>query len=156
MPFALRDVAFDGTTISIFLNKRKFAFQKWEYGDDIEGAEFETSIGFQEQGAQTAGKYKTTVSTVSMLRAEWDRMMPFFPSNGFGRVYFNGTVTYFDPNLPKSTDRLSRCRILGNKASIESGGKGILLEFKVSVGQVSWNGKTINKIAGAPVGSFNL
>lgn len=156
MPFALRDVAFDGTAISIFLKKRKFAFQKWEYGDDIEGAEFETSIGYQEQGAQTRGKYKTSVSKVTMLRAEWDRMMIFFPPNGFGNVYWNGTIVYQDPSLPKSTDKLSRCRILGNKASIESGGKGTMVEFSASVGQIYWNGKTINRLQGAPVGTLTL
>lgn len=156
MGFALRDTAFDGTTITIFLKKRRFAFQKWEYGDSIEGAEFETSIGFQEQGAQTRGKYKTEVSKFTMLRAEWDRLMLFMPSNGFGNVYLNGTVIYQDPNLPKSTDKLSRVRILGTKASIESGGKGTMIEATASVGQIYWNGKTINRLQGAPVGVSTL
>jgi hypothetical protein len=156
MPFVLRDVAYDGTTISIFLNKYKFAFQKWEYGDSIEGAEFETSIGFQEQGAQTRGKYKTEVSKVTMLRAEWDRMMRFFPKNGFGNVYINGSVVYLDPTLGKSTDKLSRCRILSSKAAIESGGKGVMVEFNMSVGQIYWNGKTINKLADQPQGQLTL
>lgn len=152
MPFVLRDVAHDGTTISVFVKKRKFAFQKIEYGDTIEGAEFETSIGFFEQGAQTTGKYKTTPAKVTMLRAEWDRMMAYMPKNGYTLVILNSTITYQHPALGKATDKLSRCRITSNKISIESGGKAAMVEFDMTIGQIYWNGKTINKLADQPAG----
>ena len=156
MPFVVRDVAHDGSTISTFFKKRKFAFQKIEYGDAIEGAEFETSIGFFEQGAQTTGRYKTSPAKVTMLRAEWDRMMLFFPKNGFTLVYFSSTITYQHPALGKATDRLSRCRIIDQKIGIESGGKAAMVEFGMTVGQVYWNGKTINKLADQPAGVSTL
>lgn len=156
MPFVVRDVAYDGTSVLLHFKKHEFAFQSITYGDNIDGAEFTTSMGHQEQGGQTRGIYKTESSTVKQLRAEWDRMMIYFPSNGFGNSLFPVTTNYQDPTLGKSTDKLFRCRILGVKLDIESSGKANMVEFKMSVGQIVWNGKSINKRSGAPGTPFTL
>ncbi len=157
MPFAARAIALSGLSYIVHFGRSEYAFQKVTYGDKLEGIEFLTNIGLQEQSARTRGVYKVDEITVSQLRAEWDRMMVHFPANGFGNVLFPVTISGTDPELPTNVDRLLDCSISGQKTDIEATGKANLIEFKIMCRQIVWNGRTINKRRGAPTtGAFSL
>lgn len=150
MGFTAREIAFSGLSYTVHIGRSEYAFQKVTYGDKLDGVELLTNIGFQQLSARTRGVYKVDPSTVSMLRAEWDRMMTKFPSNGFGNFLFPVTITGRDPALPQTVDRLLNCTILGQKLDIEATGKASLVEFQMQPQQIVWNGRTINLRRNAP------
>ncbi len=152
MSFAARAIAFSGNSYKAHFGRFEYAFQKIAIGDKLEGVEFLTSIGQQEQGAQTRGIYKVDEMTVSQLVAEHERMMDHFPKNGVGNVIFPVTVTAEDPELPARRVLLIDCRILAIKEDIEATGKASLIEFKMNCRQIVRNGRTLNQRRGAPIG----
>lgn len=150
MPYAARAIAYSGLSFLAHFGRNEYAFQKITYGDKLDGVEFLTHIGSQEQAAQTRGIYKVDEMTVSQLRAEWDAMMAHFPTNGFGNYKFPVTVSGRDPELPGNVDRLIDCRIISAKVDIEATGKASMVEFKMNCRQIVWAGRTINIRRGAP------
>ena len=147
---AVREIAYSGLSYTVHLGRGEYAFNKVTYEDELSGVELLTMIGSQQASARTRGIYSPKPATVSQLRSEWNRMMLKFPSNGFGNFKFPITVTGSDPDLPKFTDRLLLCTILGQKCDIEGTGKASMIEFKVQPQQIVWNGRTINLRRGAP------
>jgi hypothetical protein len=150
MTFTARAIAFSTVNYIAHFGRLEYAFQKIEFGDKLDGVEFLTHIGQQEQSAQTRGIYKVDEMKVSQLHAEWDRMMINFPNNGFGSLIFPVTITATDPELPKSTIRLIDCRILSVKLPIENSGKASLVEFGINCRQITYNGKSLNIRRNAP------
>lgn len=145
-----RAIAFSGLSYVVHFGRSEFAFQKVSYSDKLSGVELLTHIGFQEAHARTRGVYVVDPATVSMVRAEWDRMMVHFPTNGFGNVVFPITVTGRDPDLPMTVDRIIDCTILSEKADVEATGKAAMIEFTVQPRQITWNGRSINLRRNAP------
>jgi hypothetical protein len=150
MPNAARTIAFSGLSYIVHLGRQEFAFQEVEYADKLEGVELLTHIGYQEAHARTRGIYKPEPVKIKQVRAEWDAMMVFFPSNGFGNYLFPITITGADPVLPMSVDRIIDCTIMESKAKIEATGKAAMVEFSAQPRQIIFNGKTINFRRGAP------
>lgn len=144
------DVAYDGTCITTHLGREEYPFQKITYEDGLDGVELLTHIGSQEASARTRGIYKPAVATISQLRAEWDRLVKRFPSNGFGNFRFPVTCTYNHPDLGKVTDRLLKCTIIGVKNDAEATGKATLVEMKIQPQQIVRNDRTINVRRNAP------
>lgn len=147
---AARSIAFSGLSYVVHLGRKEFAFQKVEYSDKLDGVELLTHIGYQEAHARTRGIYKPEAIKISQVRAEWDRMMKEFPSNGFGNFLFGITVTGRDPELPMTVDRIIDVTIMDQKHAIEATGKATMIEFSAMPRQIVWNGKTINLRRGAP------
>ena len=151
MAYAARNIAYSGApSFLAHLGRNEYAFQKITVGDKLEGVEFLTHIGSQEQSARTRGIYKVDEITVTQLRAEWDAMMIHFPTNGFGNVIFPVTKSAVDPELPGNKDLLIGCSIVSQKEDVEATGKATLVEFKMTCRQIVWNGRTINVRRGAP------
>lgn len=152
MSFAARAIAYSGNSYVAHFGRSEYAFQKIAIGDKLEGVEFLTSIGQQEQGAQTRGIYKVDEMTVTQLVAEHERMMVHFPPNGVGNRIFPVTISAVDPELSPVVVRLIDCRILSLKLDIEATGKASMIEFKMNCRQITWNGRTLNARRGAPTG----
>lgn len=150
MAFTARAIARSGVNYLAHFGRSEYAFQKIEFGDKLDGIEFLTKLGDQEQSAQTRGIYKVDEMKATMVHAEFDRMMANFPDNGFGNLVFPITITATDPELPKGTIRLIDCRIIAVKLPIENTGKAALVEMGMNCRQITWNGKSLNYRRNAP------
>ena len=150
MSFTARAIAYSGVNYIANFGRLEYAFQKIEFGDKLDGVEFLTSIGQQEQGAQTRGIYKVDEMKVTQLHVEHKRMMKNFPDNGIGNKIFPVTITATDPELESARILLIDCRILSLKLPIEATGKAALIEFSMNCRQIVWDGKTLNVRRNAP------
>jgi hypothetical protein len=150
MAFTARNIAFSGVNYIAHFGRLEYAFQKIEFGDKLDGIEWLTHLGMQEQSSRTRGIYKVDECKVTQVHAEHKRMMKNFPDNGIGSIFFPVTITGTDPELEKTTIRLIECSIMSLKLPLEATGKAALVEFGMTCKQIVWDNKTLNTRRNAP------
>lgn len=143
MPVVSRGLNFDGSCAHLTIGKTEIPFISFSYGDNLK-AEWVYRAGSQIPDADTPGQYETEEGSLklSSVRARAD-LFPFLPQFGGGVQLLSAVVTYAQSSIGRDSDLLQGFRIMGNKASIEAGSKGLECELKVRYRIVRWTEKRI-------------
>lgn len=110
-------------------------------------------LGSQAIAARTEGEYETDQITGQCeVAVFFFDVLPQLPANGFGNFRFDGMGYADHPQIGAISVQAKECSFAGLSADIKAEPGATMMDITINVNQLVWQGKTLERVAGAAGG----